>query len=144
MASKNKTTIMTEPGKQELFITREFDAPRELVFKAYTDPDIYVRWLGPRDLDTSLEMFEPVSGGRWRFVQKDKDGNDLKDSNGNIIYEEIVDLSKLEDIKSIVNELKTKGTKVDTTGMPNKENFEDIKKGLEEVKNQNGNSDSPS
>jgi uncharacterized protein YndB with AHSA1/START domain len=77
MASKNKTTITAEPGKQELFITREFDAPRELVFKAYTDPDIYVRWLGPRDLDTSLETFEPVSGGRWRFVQKDKDGNEF-------------------------------------------------------------------
>jgi len=33
----NKTTVTAEPGKQELFITREFDAPRELVFKAYTD-----------------------------------------------------------------------------------------------------------
>ena len=77
MASKNKTTIMAEPGKQELFITREFDAPRELVFKAHTDPDIYVRWLGPRDLNTTLETFEPVSGGRWRFIQKDQDGNEF-------------------------------------------------------------------
>lgn len=74
---KNKTVITAEPGKQELFITREFDAPRELVFKAHTDPDIYVRWLGPRDLTTSLETFEPVSGGRWRFIQKDKDGNEF-------------------------------------------------------------------
>ena len=77
MASKNKTTITAEPGKQELFITREFDAPRELVFKAHTDPDIYVRWLGPRDLSTTLETFEPVSGGRWRFIQRDKDGNEF-------------------------------------------------------------------
>jgi uncharacterized protein YndB with AHSA1/START domain len=77
MASKNKTTITAESGKQELFITREFDAPRELVFTAYTDPDIYVRWLGPRDLTTSLETFEPVSGGKWRFIQKDKDGNEF-------------------------------------------------------------------
>lgn len=75
MPSKNKTTISAEPGKQELFITREFDAPRELVFKAHTDPYLYVRWLGPRDLNTTLETFEPVSGGRWRFIQKDKDGN---------------------------------------------------------------------
>jgi uncharacterized protein YndB with AHSA1/START domain len=73
--SKNKTIITAEPGKQELFITREFDAPRELVFKAHTDPDIYVRWLGPRDLSMTLETFEPVSGGRWRFIQKDNDGN---------------------------------------------------------------------
>ena len=75
--SKNKTTITAEPGKQELFITREFDAPRELVFRAHIDPDIYARWLGPRDLTTTLETFEPVSGGRWRFLQKDKDGNEF-------------------------------------------------------------------
>jgi uncharacterized protein YndB with AHSA1/START domain len=74
---KNKTVITAEPGKQELFITREFDAPPELVFKAHTDPDLYVRWLGPRELTTSLETFEPFSGGRWRFIQKDKDGNEF-------------------------------------------------------------------
>jgi uncharacterized protein YndB with AHSA1/START domain len=74
---KNKTTITAEPGRQELFITREFEAPRELVFKAHTDPDIYVRWLGPRGLTMSLETFEPVSGGGWRYVQKDEQGNEF-------------------------------------------------------------------
>lgn len=74
--AKNKTTITAEPGKQELFVTREFDAPRALVFKAHTDPTIFVQWLGPRGLTTTLEQFEPVSGGGWRFVQKDKDGNE--------------------------------------------------------------------
>jgi uncharacterized protein YndB with AHSA1/START domain len=76
-AKKNKTTITAEPGKQELFITREFDAPRELVFRAHTDPELFVQWLGPRGLTTNLEAFEPVSGGRWRFIQKDKDGNEF-------------------------------------------------------------------
>ncbi|MEW6401204.1 MAG: SRPBCC family protein [Chloroflexota bacterium] len=75
--SKNKTTIAAEPGKQELFITREFDAPRDLVFRAYTDPKIYAQWLGPRSLTTTFEVFEPVSGGRWRFIQKDPDGNEF-------------------------------------------------------------------
>jgi len=74
---KNKTVITAEPGKQELFITREFDAPRELVFQAHTDPELYARWVGPRDLTMALETFEPVSGGRWRFIQKDKDGNEF-------------------------------------------------------------------
>ncbi len=74
---KNKTVITAEPGKQELFITREFDAPRDLVFKAHIDPDLYVRWLGPRDLSMTLETFEPISGGRWRYIQKDKDGNEF-------------------------------------------------------------------
>ncbi len=76
MSSKNKTIITAEPGKQELFITREFDAPRELVFRAHTDPDLYARWLGPRGLTTTFEIFEPVSGGRWRFTQKDAEGNE--------------------------------------------------------------------
>ena len=74
--AKNKTTITAEPGKQELFVTREFDARRELVFKAHTDPNLFVQWLGPRGLTTTLEGFEPTSGGSWRFVQKDTDGNE--------------------------------------------------------------------
>src|SRR5688572_26729624 len=74
---RHKTVITAEPGKQELFITSEFDALRDLVFRAHTDPNIYVRWLGPRDLATTLETFEPISGGRWRFIQKDKNGNEF-------------------------------------------------------------------
>ncbi|MEW6086621.1 MAG: SRPBCC family protein [Chloroflexota bacterium] len=71
----NKTIITVEPGKQELFITREFDAPRELVFKAHTDPNLYVQWLGPHGYEMTLEEFEPVSGGKWKFIHKDKEGN---------------------------------------------------------------------
>jgi uncharacterized protein YndB with AHSA1/START domain len=76
MSTKNKTTITAEPGRQELFITREFDAPRELVFKAHTDPELYAQWLGPHGLTTTFETFEPVSGGQYRFIQKDQDGNE--------------------------------------------------------------------
>ena len=75
--SKNKTTITADPDKQELFITREFDAPRELVFRAYTEPAIYAQWLGPRGLTTTFDVFEPVSGGKYRFIQKDQDGNEF-------------------------------------------------------------------
>jgi uncharacterized protein YndB with AHSA1/START domain len=74
-AQPNKATITVEPGKQELFITREFDAPRALVFKAHTDPNLYVRWLGPHGYEMDLQTFEPVSGGRYRYVHKDQDGN---------------------------------------------------------------------
>jgi uncharacterized protein YndB with AHSA1/START domain len=76
MSAKNKTTITAEPGKQELFITREFDAPCELVFRAHTEPDLYIQWLGPRDYEMVLETFEPYSGGRWRYLNTDKDGNE--------------------------------------------------------------------
>ncbi len=74
--SKNKTIITAEPGKQELFITREFDAPRELVYRAHTEPEIFAQWLGPKDLSVDFEVFEPVSGGRWRFLNVDQDGNE--------------------------------------------------------------------
>ncbi len=75
MSTKNKTTVTAEPGKQEVFITREFDAPRDLVFKAHIDPKLYVQWLGPRGYEMVLETFEPYSGGRYRYVHKDQNGN---------------------------------------------------------------------
>ena len=75
-AHKYKTTITAEPGKQELFVTREFAAPRELVFTAFVDPQLYVQWLGPRGYAMKLETFEPRSGGSWRYIYTDTDGNE--------------------------------------------------------------------
>src|SRR5882762_4477846 len=66
----NKTTVAAEPGKQELFIIREFDAPRELVFKAHTDPDLYVQWVGPRDLTMTIDKLDAYNGGSFRFVHE--------------------------------------------------------------------------
>jgi uncharacterized protein YndB with AHSA1/START domain len=66
----NKTEIIAEPGKQELFIIREFEAPREMLFEAYTDPEIYVKWCGPRDLEMRIETMDAVSGGSYRFIHK--------------------------------------------------------------------------
>lgn len=73
----NKTKITAEPGKQEFFITREFDAPRELVFKAHTDPKLYAQWVGPRGLTMNIEKYESRNGGSWRYVSKDKTGNEF-------------------------------------------------------------------
>ena len=76
LTKNNKTTITAEPGKQEIIITREFDVPRELVFKAFTDPKLYTQWLGPRRLTMTLETFEPRNGGSWRYIHKDQEGNE--------------------------------------------------------------------
>jgi uncharacterized protein YndB with AHSA1/START domain len=73
----SKTNLVAEPGKQEILISREFDAPRELVFRAFTDPELYTQWLGPRGLTMTLETFEPRSGGNWRYIQRDPDGNEF-------------------------------------------------------------------
>lgn len=66
----NKTEIIAEPGKQELFIKREFDAPRALVFRAHIDPEIYVKWVGPRDLTMTIDKWEPHAGGSYRFTHE--------------------------------------------------------------------------
>ena len=70
----NKTTVTAEPGKQELFITREFDAPRELVFKAHVDPELYAKWVGPRDLTMTIQKWEPREGGSYKFTHE-RDGH---------------------------------------------------------------------
>lgn len=75
-STKNQTTITAEPGKQELFITREFDAPVELVFKAFTTQKLLEQWLGPREYKTRFDKFNPNAGGSYRFVNIDAKGNE--------------------------------------------------------------------
>lgn len=70
----NKTIVTAEPNKQELFITREFDAPRELVFRAHTDPELYVQWIGPKELTTTVQKFDMVDGGSYRYTAE-RDGH---------------------------------------------------------------------
>jgi uncharacterized protein YndB with AHSA1/START domain len=72
----SKTQITAEPGIPQIIIEREFDAPRELVFRAYTDPELIVRWLGPRDLKMRIEEYDVRDGGKWRYVSTDAEGNE--------------------------------------------------------------------
>lgn len=70
------TKVFAEPGTQEMLITREFDAPRELVFKAIMDPALIPQWWGPRYLSTKVDMMDVRPGGQWRFIQRDAQGNE--------------------------------------------------------------------
>jgi uncharacterized protein YndB with AHSA1/START domain len=70
----SKTEFVIEPGKQEYFVTREFDAPRELVFSVFTNPVLIPLWWGPRDLTTTVQVPEIKAGGVWRHVQTDAKG----------------------------------------------------------------------
>ncbi len=76
MTQHHQTTIAAEPGKQEIVITREFDAPRELVFKAFTDPQLIPQWWGPRFLSTEVDRIDVRPGGQWRFINRDAEGNE--------------------------------------------------------------------
>jgi len=63
-----KTEITAEPGVPQIVLTREFNAPRELVFRAYTDPELLVQWLGPRRMTMTIDYFDVRDAGRWRYT----------------------------------------------------------------------------
>lgn len=71
---EKKTKVIVEPGKQELFVVRDFNAPRDMVFKAYTDPKIIIKWMGPKDLTMKIEKMECKNGGSYRYMYKSPDG----------------------------------------------------------------------
>jgi uncharacterized protein YndB with AHSA1/START domain len=70
------TEFVIEPGRQDIVITRTFDAPRDVVFKAVTDPDLIPKWWGPRRYETVVDRAEVRPGGLWRFINRDADGTE--------------------------------------------------------------------
>ena len=71
----SSTQIDAPAGVPFIDITREFDAPRDLVFRAYTDPELLVQWLGPRKYKMTIDKYDLRDGGQWRYVHTDEDGN---------------------------------------------------------------------
>lgn len=70
------TEFVIEPGRQDIVMTRVFDAPRDLVFKVVTDPNLIPKWYGPRQFETIVDHAEIRPGGRWRFLNRDAEGNE--------------------------------------------------------------------
>jgi uncharacterized protein YndB with AHSA1/START domain len=68
--------VVANPGTQEIVVTRSFDAPRDLVFKAFTDADAVGQWWGLDSTETVVDQLEARPGGRWRFVEREGDGNE--------------------------------------------------------------------
>ena len=67
---------ITTPTEREIHIERVFDAPRERVFAAYTDPATIGEWWGPRGTTAVVDEMDVRAGGRWRFVVRDADGGE--------------------------------------------------------------------
>jgi len=63
-----ETTIDAPAGVPWIDITREFDAPPERVFAAHVDPELFARWIGPRDLEFRLDEWDARTGGRWAYT----------------------------------------------------------------------------
>ncbi len=70
----NATVITAVPDLPFIDIVREYDAPRDLVYRAYSDPELVVQWLGPDRLTMELGEYDVRDGGSWSFVHRDTDG----------------------------------------------------------------------
>lgn len=70
-----KTQVIAEPGSPQIVMVREFDAPRDLVFRAHMEPELLVQWLGPRQYRMTIDRYEVRDGGTWRYVHSDDAGN---------------------------------------------------------------------
>jgi uncharacterized protein YndB with AHSA1/START domain len=89
---KTPATGSFRKSDREFVMTRTFNAPRKLVFKAYTDPEAIPEWWGPRNLVTRVEKMDVRVGGTWRYIQRAPNGNEYA-FNG--VYKEIVAPSKV-------------------------------------------------
>lgn len=63
--------IVADPGTPYIDMAREFDAPRERVFRAHCDPEVFAKWIGPERLVTTIDHMEARTGGSYRFVQRE-------------------------------------------------------------------------
>ncbi len=72
----SETRITAEPGQPFVDVVREFDAPREMVFRAHADPDLIVDWMGPGQFEMTVDRWDVRDGGAWRYTHRDADGNE--------------------------------------------------------------------
>ena len=66
--STHETEITADAKVPAVRITREFDAPPEKVFRAHTDPDLFVQWIGPRNTEMRIDHYDCRTGGSYRYV----------------------------------------------------------------------------
>ena len=75
-----KPLTITTPGDREIVVVREFDAPRDLVFRCFTVPELIRRWYGMPDWQMTVCEFDARVGGKWRFVTRSPNGFEMKSS----------------------------------------------------------------
>ena len=78
---------MTQADSTEILIEHVFDAPRELVWKAWTDPEHVAKWWGPHGMTTRVDELDLRPGGRWRYVMLAPDGSEYPQKG---VFREIV------------------------------------------------------
>ncbi len=97
-AGKVFPTTVTTPSDREIVLTRSFDAPRRLVFDAFTKPEHIPHWLlGPEGWSMTLCEIDLRPGGAWRFAWRNSDGSEMA-MNG--VYREVVPPERLVNTES--------------------------------------------
>lgn len=71
-----QSATITTPTDREVRVERVFDAPRDRVFAAFTDPELIPQWWGPQGTTTVVDYMDARTGGRWRFVVRNSDGTE--------------------------------------------------------------------
>jgi uncharacterized protein YndB with AHSA1/START domain len=74
--TRHETEIHADPQLPTIRIVREFDAPPARVFRAWTDPELFVQWIGPRSIDTRIDRWDPRTGGSYRYAAL-RDGEEV-------------------------------------------------------------------
>jgi len=87
-----RSSLVLDQDPCTIIGVREFDAPRELVFEAWTDPKHLAQWWGPNGFTTTTSAFDMRPGGVWRFVMHGPDGCDYENR---ITFDEIVKPERL-------------------------------------------------
>ena len=64
-----EATIEADPKVPVIRVTRDFNATPAQLLRAHTDPDLFVRWVGPNGMTTKIDQWDARTGGSWRFVQ---------------------------------------------------------------------------
>lgn len=88
----NAKATHSSTADREIVMSRVLDAPRELVFKAYTEPEHIARWWGPNGFSTTIHEMDVRPGGMWRFMMHGPNGIDYPNR---IVYTEVVPPERL-------------------------------------------------
>jgi uncharacterized protein YndB with AHSA1/START domain len=70
------TEINAPAGVPFIDMRRAFDAPVELLYRAYTEPELLKQWLGPRKYEMIVDEYDLRDGGRWRYIHRAEDGGE--------------------------------------------------------------------
>jgi uncharacterized protein YndB with AHSA1/START domain len=70
----NPTQITADPERPPITVVREYDAPRDQVYRAWIDPTLVAQWLGPKDTQMNIDTWDARTGGSWRYSSAGEDG----------------------------------------------------------------------